>query len=83
MRPIIGTFFGGKKLTQSPPLPITCYNYTFVNNGPTTSAALGTLCDGTGWSQVLFSGGSVTQCLFEGTPSGGLFVSITKGSACS
>jgi hypothetical protein len=82
MRPIIGTFFGGKKSTQSPPIPIACFNYTFVNGGGTTRVATGTRCDGTSFTQILLPGQSTTQCLFENT-AGGTGLTITKGSACS
>jgi hypothetical protein len=82
MRPIIGTFFGGKKSTQSPPIPIACFNYTFVNGSGSARGAFGKKCDGTDFVTILLPGQSTTQCLFENT-AGGSFLTITKGSACS
>jgi hypothetical protein len=82
MRPIIGTFFGGKKSTTSP-IPKSCFNYTFYNGSGTTKVASGTRCDGTSYNQILFLGGSSTACLFEGTEAiSGVGGSITKGSSC-
>jgi len=83
MRPIIGTFFGGKKSTQSPPIPIACFNYTFTNVG-TTRVATGIKCDGTDFLQILTNGQSTTVCLFENTQgSSPIGITITKGAACS
>jgi hypothetical protein len=82
MRPIIGTFFGGKKSTQSPPIPIACFNYTFVNGSGSARVAFGVRCDGTDFVQILLPGQSTTQCLFEGSARG-FSLTITKGSACS
>ena len=83
MRPIIGTFFGGKKSTPSPPLPTPCFTYTFVNGSGATKVAGGINCDGSSYLQILTLGQSAVVCLFEGTqtssPSG---LTITKGSAC-
>jgi hypothetical protein len=83
MRPIIGTFFGGKKSTQSPPISKPCFNYTFFNGSGATKVATGIRCDGTSYIQILTLGASGGACLFEDTqgssPSG---LTITKGSAC-
>lgn len=83
MRPIIGTFFGGKKLTQDPPISRPCFNYTFYNGSGATKVATGIRCDGSQYLQILTLGASSTACLFEntqGSSPGGL--TITKGSAC-
>jgi hypothetical protein len=83
MRPIIGTFFGGKKSTQSPPLPIATFNYTFVNGSGATKVASGTRPDGTQFLQILTLGQSTNACLFEGTERlTGVGGTITKGAAC-
>jgi hypothetical protein len=83
MRPIIGTFFGGKKSTQSPPAPRPCFTYTFFNGSGATKVATGINCDGSSYLQILTLGQGSSVCLFEGTegssPAG---LTITKGSAC-
>lgn len=83
MIPIIGTFFGGKKATQSPPLKKACFNYTFFNGSGAAKVAFGVKCDGSEYVQIITLGGSATQCLFEDTArSGGLPLTITKGAQC-
>jgi len=81
MRPIIGTFFGGKKATQSPPIPKPCFTYSFSNGTGTTRVAQGIRCDGSQYLQILTPGQGSSACLFEGTASG-TFLTITQGSAC-
>jgi len=83
MRPIIGTFFGGKKSVLPSPLPRPCFTYTFVNGSGATKGAGGIRCDGTTYIQLLALGQSAVVCLFEGTqtssPSG---LTITQGAGC-
>jgi hypothetical protein len=83
MMPIIGTFFGGKKATQSPAIPKPCFNYDFFNGSGATKVATGINCDGSNYLSIVTLGQSRTACLFEDTagssPAG---LTITKGSAC-